>query len=87
MTDPLTLRLQRRRFLTAAAAMGAGLAFGGVSGTQARAAQAIEVLTHDEVQEAAAFNRGVTISIVSAMTSDRGTAPSFSFGLRAKLRK
>src|SRR3990170_2089188 len=58
MTDPFTLRLSRRRLMTAAASIGAGLALGGVSATHARQGQSVEVLTHDEVQEAPAFGRG-----------------------------
>src|SRR5688572_1760087 len=58
MTDPLTRKLPRRTLLTSAAAAGAGLALARVSGLQARRGRAVEVLTHDEVQEAPAFARG-----------------------------
>jgi hypothetical protein len=58
MTDPLRLRLSRRRLMTTAAAISAGLALGGTSAVNARQGRAVEVLTHDEVQEAVAFGRG-----------------------------
>src|SRR5688572_8738116 len=58
MPDPMTLRISRRRLMTTAASIGAGLALGGVSQTHARKGRSVEVLTHDEVQEAPAFARG-----------------------------
>jgi len=57
MTDPFTLRISRRHLMTTAASIGAGLALG-VSATHARQGRAVEVLTHDEVQQAPAFERG-----------------------------
>ena len=57
MTDPFTLRISRRHLMTTAASIGAGLALG-VSATHARQGRSVEVLTHDEVQEAPAFARG-----------------------------
>ena len=69
MTDRFAHRIPRRTLLAAAAALGTGLALGGTSSTQARQGKAVEVLTHDEVQEAPAFGRGKHIG-----TAIRGLA-------------
>ena len=58
MTHPFALRFPRRKLLSTAVSVGAGLALGGISTSQARQSKAIEVLTHDEVQEVPAFARG-----------------------------